>query len=174
MNTEILKTEEIESLKKLADLNLAISEANSKLEDIKGRETEYLKLRKEKVEEQLEELFKGSAELLEKTHKNYEGIHTFCNILSNYKGFLEENYTEFSKMLDEFEERSKEWDRRYGEQVAELGRQEKIIEEDRKEIESSKKEVEETKIQLQKDKILLEDRRQTLQRSIERLSKNQK
>jgi len=174
MNTETLKIEEMASLKKLADLNLAISEANSKLKDIKDSEIKYLKLREETVEKEIEEIFKSSAELLDKTHHNYEGIHTFCNIVSSYKDFLDENYTQFQEMLAEFEERNKEWRKRYEEQVGELGRQEKIIEKDRQEIESGKKEIEKIKIQLQKDKILLEDRRQTLQRSIERLKNKQK
>lgn len=164
----------MESLKKLADLNLAISEANSKLADIKTKETEYLKLRENNVEQHINEILKGSAELLEKTHKNYEGINTFCNILRIYKEFLDENYQEFSKMLSEFEERNEKWNERYEEQIAELGRQEKIIEKDKRDTENSKKEVEKSKEQLKKDKILLEDRRRTLQRTVERLKNNQK
>lgn len=174
MNIETLTKENMEALQKLADVNLAISEANSKLEDLKSRETEYLKIRKGKVAEQIEALYQGSADLLEKTHKNYEGVHTFCNILTNYKGFLEENYAAFQKMLTEFEERNKEWNRRYEEQVAELGRQEKIVRKDEEEIKKGKKEVAEANEQIRRDRIKIEDERRTLQRTVERLKANQK
>lgn len=164
----------MDSLKKLADLNIAISEANSKLDDIKGGETQYLKLREGKALKQIEELYKNSAELLDKTHKNYEGIHTFCNILTTYKGFLDENYQSFQEMLTEFEEREKLWDKQYEEKVAEFGKQEKIIKKDKEDIEKDKKDIEKANEQIRRDKVLLEDRRQTLQRSIERLNHKQK
>jgi len=171
---ETLKKEEMDSIKKLADLNLAISEANSTLESIKDKETEYVKVREENVEKQIQEIFNRSAELLENTHKNYEGIHTFCNILTTYKAFLEENATEFSKMLTDFEEKSKEWDRRYEEQITELGRQEKIIKEDKKQIESHKKEISEAQKQIERDKIKIADERETIKRIVERLKLNKK
>lgn len=164
----------MDSIKKLADLNLAISEANSKLKDIKDNETEYITLRKDKVEKQIDEIFKSSSELLDKTHKNYEGVHNFCNILSNYKEFLEENYTEFSKMLADFEEKNKEWDRRYEEQITELGRQEKIIEGDKKQIASDKKEISEAQKQIERDKIKIADERETIKRIVERFKLNKK
>lgn len=172
--TETIKKEEMDSLQKLADLSVAISEANSTLNDIRGRESQYLKLREGKAQKQIDELFNNSAELLDKIHKNYEGIHTFCNILSNYKEFLDENYASFKEMLAEFEKRGEEWDRRYGEQVAEFGRQEKIIENDKKDIEQGKKEIEKANEQIRRDKIKIADERQTLQRTVERLSLNKK
>ena len=164
----------MDSLKKLADLNLAISEANSKLKDIKDSETEYIKLREGKVEKQIEELLTRSAELLDNTHKNYEGIHTFCNILSTYKEFLDENYASLSEGISLFEERNKEWDKRYEEQVAELGRQERVIKDDKAEVEINKREVEKAKEEIKKDRNLLEDRKQTLSRALERLKLNKK
>ena len=171
---ETLKKEEIASLQKLADLNVAISEANSTFESIKGKETEYVKIREEKVEKQIEELLKNSTELLTNTHKNYEGIHTFCNILTNYKEFLEENYSEFSKMLADFEAKSKEWDRRYEEQIIEFGRQEKIIREDEKKVEDSKREIEKATKQIERDKIKIADERESIKRIVERFKLNKK
>jgi len=171
---EILKKEEFQSLKQLADLNVAISETQESFQKLEMTESEYLAKREEKALVQIEELYKNSAELLEGTHKNYEGVNTFCNIVTSYKDFLDENYRIFQEMLTDFNERNDLWEKRYKEQVHEFSRQEKIIKEDAEKLKKGQEEVEKQKEQIKKDKTLLEDRRRTFQRSIERLKLGKK
>jgi hypothetical protein len=174
MNTEILTKEKFESIKNLADLNVAISETKESFQKLEKTETEYLAEREKKAQANIQKLLDESAELLEKTHHNYEEINTFCNVVSSYKDFLDKNYEQFQKMLAQFEERNELWDTRYEGQVKEFSRQEAIIKQDAEQIKKGKKEIEEANRQIEKDRILLEDRRRTLERSIERLKLNKK
>lgn len=166
---ETLEKEKFESIKKLADLNVAISETKESFLNLENEEAKYIAKREKKVQGQIDKLFKNSAELLEKTQNNYREVSDFCNIVISYKEFLDENYGKFKKILEDFNERSDLWDKQYEEQVHEFSRQEKLIKEDEERVKRSREDIEKANEQIKRDRILLEDRKQTLERSIERL-----
>lgn len=174
MNTEILSKEQFNSVKELAETSVKISEMKTILLTLENTKDEYISKREKETIEKIQEIFDKSTDLIKNIRQNNEEIHTLYNVVSTYKHFLSEAYTDFKEMLTEFNEKSELWDKKVESQHKEFKEIEESIKKDKKYIEKDKKDIEKEQEKIRRDKIKIEDERQTLSRAIERLKDNKK
>jgi chromosome segregation ATPase len=159
---ETLDKQKFDTLKELSDLNIKISDAKNTLLELEQKETKYLEDREKKTLVKINKILVESSDLLTQTHQNYEKIHQFCSVVSNYADFLEEAHQKFSKMLETFGKRNEQWEDNYRELTAELSRQRKIVEQDEKTLKEREKRIDEATESLKKERTHLESQQETL------------
>lgn len=173
MNTEILKKNEFDTIKALADMSLQISDARQTLIELQNTETAYLEEREKKTIKQIQNIFDKSEDLLKKINKNNEEVKTLYSVVSGYKSFLEEGQDKFAKLLEEFNERSTLWTKFVEEKYKEFGEIEQEAKQTKKQIEEDKEDIKNKQEEIRKDKIKIEDQREIIKRAIERLKNKQ-
>lgn len=159
----------MDALKALADANLKISEAKNTLFKLEETETEYLVLREKKAMDKIQTMIDDSADLLEKTHNNYEEVRRFYETITTYSEVLEQFHQQFTGMLIEFNKRSDMWDTKVVEQQEKIAALRKIVETDQKNITSQQEKIEKDKKEIIVDRARLESQQQTLLASRENL-----
>jgi len=159
---EIITKEKMDSIKALADMSVKISDAKATLANLENTETEYLTKREKKAQVQIEKILKDSENLLNKTHKNYEEINTFCNVVSSYVDVLDKVYEKFQKMLTDFNKRNEMWDKKIETQTLKFSALEKQLKQDSETIKIREARIDETNENIKKEKELIESRQSAL------------
>lgn len=168
---ELVTTEQINSLKILADTNLKISEAKNTLLKLQEEEKEYLQKREEEVHLMIAKVLDDSKDLLEETKYNYKEVKNFHNVTLSFSDFLKEMYEKYRIFVEGFNERSDLWNEIYNKQIEEIGELRKDIDKDNEEIKRKNKTLEEDKEKLKKDRRHVESQQQTLETSYKELKK---
>ena len=171
MQIETLKTEEYESVKKLADLSVKISEAKDTFAKLQATETDYLELREKKATEEIQKILDDSSDLLDKTYKNYDEINTFCNVVSSYADFLDEVYGKFQGMVENFNKKNELWSKTIKEQTIQLSDLEKKLTKDSEIIKEKEKMIVKQSKELEKERTHIESQQATLETSYNELKK---
>jgi len=110
---ETIKKEEFESITKLSNLSLKISEAKETLEKLEQTETEYIQKREKNVQAKIQEVLEESKDLIEQTIQNHQEIQTFANVVMSYIETLDEVQGKFEKVLEDFNKRNEVWDKMF-------------------------------------------------------------
>lgn len=157
-----IDTQQMNSMKVLAETAMKISEAKGLLFKLQETETEYLDSREKKAMAKIQKLLVDSQDLLDKTKNNHEEIREYAKTVSSFADFLTETYDKFQGMLQNFNERNELWDQN-------IKRQTEIIADQRRQVESDEKHVREDEIklknykkELEKEKAQIESRQAAL------------
>jgi len=148
MNTETLSKEQFNSVKELAETSVKISEAKTILLNLENTKDEYISKREQETIEKIQGIFDKSTESIKNIRQNNEEIHTLYTVVSTYKQFLSEAYTDFKEMLTEFNEKSDLWDKKVENQYKEFSKIEESIKKDTEDIENTKKDIKKEKEQI--------------------------
>lgn len=162
---QTINTEKMNALKALADTNLKVSEARNVLFKLQEDEMEYLEIREKKALIKIQKALSDSQELIDETHKNYEKVTDFCQIISNYFDFLDKTHEKVQKMIDSFNERNEIWDKSFTKQQEDIAYQKRLISQDSKMLDTKEKQLNEMKVRLKKQQEHLESRQATLEAS---------
>lgn len=168
---ELVTTEQINSLKILADTNLKISDAKNTLQKLQEEEKEYLQKREAEVHLMITKVLEDSKDLLEKTKHNYKEVKNFHNVTLSFSEFLKEMYEKYRVFVEDFDKRSELWNEIYNKEIEEIGELKKDIARDNEEIKRKNKTLEEDQEKLKKDRRHVESQQQTLEISYKELKK---
>jgi len=161
METE-LEPQKMQMLKEMADTNVRISDAKNLLFKLQEDETVYLEAREKKAMVKINKVFEDSKDLLDKTYKNYEEIHQFCQKVNEYADFLSETHTKFQKILEVFEKKNELWEKNVKNTNEEIAKQRKIIEQDSKAIKIREERIDEENEKIKKEREHLESQQVAL------------
>jgi uncharacterized phage infection (PIP) family protein YhgE len=167
--TTTLDQEKFDTMKALADMQTALSEGQAELLKVKEATEEYMVVREEEAEERVLKVLKESRDALDETSKNHTELSNYSRDLKAYATELKVIATDITALFKDFrgrmntankvmDERSKE-----ASQILKQAKVERIqIAEDRKQLAIERRETEE-------GFRLLKDKRDTLDRAINRL-----
>lgn len=161
--------QQMDALKALAATTLKVSDAKTTLIKLEETETEYLVGREKKAMECIQKVHDTSADLLQKTQENYDGVTQILSTISGFTDFITKAYGKFQDILKAFDERNvlweencKKWEEENQKKVNELKLRQSVVE-------GMEFANEKTKKKLSEDQQKLDDRYGTLERAIKRL-----
>ncbi len=165
----IISTEQMESLKALADINLKISEAKNTLFKLQEEETEYLVLREQKAMDRIQKVVDESTELVKEADQNHAQIKELFIEVSQFAEKLLRTQESFQGLITEFEERNVEWEKRVGEQQDDITQIRNQFKAEKIEIENTKSSIAIAKKALAEEDRKIKDRWSEYDRAVNRL-----
>lgn len=169
MSEIIVTKEKMESLKVLAETNMAISEARNALFKLQELETEYLITREKKALDRIQKVLDESNEVINQIKINYLEVHELLGNARDMASFMIEAHNNFKKLLTDFKERDDLWHEQCDKKRDEFENLRKALKIDSVMIANSKKSMEKEKIRISEDRTRVDNDREELKRAIIRL-----
>lgn len=166
-------SEQMNSLKALADTNLQVSKAQEVLFALQKTETEYLVSREKKALERISNIIIGSADALREANQNYYETTQFYNTTASFAQQLTNQYELFKSVVDDFDEKNKQWELHIASEENRLSEMIQQIKSDKIRIENDKKAVERANKNIEKEKQIIESRQAQIKSALEVLKEKQ-
>lgn len=109
MEPTIIDKKAMETLQKLAQTNLEISNAKNALYLLKQDENAFIEEREKKTLERLEQLFRDSEDIINKTKGNYDEVSELLTTVTEFSKFVAESQGNLHNIFTLFEEREGVW-----------------------------------------------------------------
>lgn len=170
MTEQNVTTEQMNSLRALADTNMKVSEAKALLIKIEETKLQYFKLRETETNERIAKLLADSNETLIQARNNYYETTQFYNTISSFADSLKASYSSFQGLLTDFQQRDIAWKKNMTEQekmVADLRKEAQL---EKTLIESEKQTILIRQKNLDEERVRVNDMRGTIEREIIRMN----
>lgn len=164
-----LKTERMESVKALSEINLKISEAQNTIFNLQEEETKYLTEREQKAIDRIKKAVADSKELFKEAKENHQAVKELSTGITEFSSKLLNLYQDFHITLEEFDLRNTAAEKYFNKQEQEIAEIRKEIKTEKIKINNDKKSLIKARKELENDQKKLASDRGTLQRAVERL-----
>lgn len=167
-----ITSEQMESMKALADLNMKLSEGKNSLYRLQEQESEYLEEREEKAMRRIQEVVDASRGMVREANENYSRIMELSRETAAFIDEVNKVQALFQETLRDFNERNQLWEKEMERQQNQIDEAKRLIMIDRNLVENERKSIERARISLAEDRKRVESDRGTVDRAIKRLKNN--
>jgi chromosome segregation ATPase len=169
-----LEKDKMDTLQRLAQVNIEISAGKAILQNLKVDVEDFLKEREILEKGVIDRVRVESKQIIDEIHKDFSKIDAYYNEIRSYTGFLKELQENIHTQVETFKETSQNFIEYIALEQHKLSEQRKDIQSDRNIIENELESIKKMKEQISKDTQYLESQQATLTNSYKEIKKQWK